>query len=133
MSYPIIEELDCPPVGIRPVAFDLMDEDDDFYVTEDLGDLATNRIVSHWNQIWDSALPMLDQLLEDYKQGATACDLLRDESNTLNVLVMLPDDDYEIDHKFCFDLFIDKKTDRGSIVFGVEFADIEAQSASATF
>ncbi len=131
--FPRIHTLQCAPYGEHKVCFDIMDEDDDFLVTEDLGVIATGRFVENWNAIWNSALPMLDQLLLDYEQGVTVAELFTDSSNTLNVLILLPEDDDPPDTKFRADLFIDKKTRHGSIVFGVGFRDLEAESASATF
>lgn len=110
-----------------------MDEDDELLVTEELGLLASGRFVENWDALWRAAMPMLDQLLLDYEQGATVAELLTDPSNTLNVLTLLPEDDDPLETEFRADLFIDKKTRHGSIVFGVGFCNLVAEAASATF
>ncbi len=128
-----IHTLNCDPYGGHRVCFDIMDEDDDFLVTEDLGLIATGKFVENWEAVWNTALPMLNQLLLDYEQGVTVAELFNDSSNTLNVLILMPEDDDPPETEFRADLFIDKKTRHGSNVFGVGFRDLEAESASATF
>lgn len=109
-----------------------MDEDDDFFVPEELGAVATAKIVDSWTSVWASALPMLENLLVEYQQQTTVAQLLAIPENTLNVMILLPEDEDE-DVEFRFDLNIDKKTEYGSYVFGVIFADLTAEQAEATF
>ena len=130
MEFPTIHNLPCGAAGIQQVAFDLMNEDDDFYVPEALGSVATSMILESWSSVWLSAEPMLEQLLIDYKQGKPVAEMISERFNNVSVLVMPPEDE----EKFRFELFIDAKTERGgSHIFGVEFIELSADSASATF
>lgn len=132
MVFPQTHKLACPPVGVLDVIFDISNDDDDFYVTDASGVFATSEILAGWDSVWSKSLPMLDELLEEYAQETTAGDLLSIPGNTLNVMI-LPLEDDEDDCGFRFDLFINRQTRAGSVVFAVEFTDLEPHSTSAVF
>ena len=132
MKFPIEQSLDCPPFGKHSVAFNRQEDDPKYNLPgmpEKLAASAHEDVVSHWPAVWDAARPKIEQLLTEYEYGKTLQELLSDPKNSLNVFIMVP----EGKERYRLDVFIDIGLKMGSHVFGVEFEELVAKQATATF
>lgn len=105
------------------------DEDDDAYMPPNRVDAARSQVIAGWSLIWSQAFPQIDGLLTEYDYGETFAGLLANPANTLNVLILPPEDDEE----FRLDVYLEVAFPDGSQMFSAEFNELEFVDAVATF
>ncbi|MGJ8640393.1 MAG: hypothetical protein ACSHYA_13485 [Opitutaceae bacterium] len=129
MKFPTQHTLDCPPYGKQIVTVSLMDDDPEFIVADDVAATAHDEVISQWKSVWGATHPKIEKILKEYEYGKTLKELLSDPKNSLNVLIMSPDEE----EAFRLDVFVDVGFKMGSHVFGVEFEELTPLEATATF
>jgi hypothetical protein len=132
MQLPAHHVLDCPPFGMQAVEFHRQEDDPQYNlpgVSEATAALALKEVISNWPTVWNGAKPKFEDLLADYEYEKNLDELLDAPQNSLNVLILVP----ESNERFRLEVFIDVGFELGSHVFGVEFIELSAQDAHATF
>ena len=87
------------------------------------------EVVANWPTVWIAARVKIEELLEEYQYGKDLEELIGAPNNTLHVLIKAP----EGQERFRLDVFIDVGLEMGSHAFGVDFEELNAQEATATF
>lgn len=129
IKFPIQHTLDCPPYGNQIATVSLMDDDPEFIVADEVAAAAHEEVISNWASVWDATRPKIEEILKEYEYGKTLKELLSEPKNSLNILIMPPDEE----EAYRLDVFIDVGFESGSHVFGVEFEEMTPLEATATF
>lgn len=132
MQLPAKVTLDCPPFGMLNVDFGSQEADPEYNlpgVPEEDADRYSDEVVENWPGVWNSASAMIDELLKEYEYGADLQELIQVPTNTINVYIMTPEEE----ERYRLNVYLDVGFENGSHVFGVEFEELEAREASATF
>jgi hypothetical protein len=132
MQLPAHHALDCPPFGMHTVEFHRQEDEPQYNlpgVSEATAALAVKEVIANWPTVWNAAKSKFENLLADYEYEKNLQELLAEPQNSLNVLIVVP----ESNERFRLEVFIDVGFKLGSHVFGVEFIELSAQDAHATF
>jgi hypothetical protein len=132
MQLPTERSLDCAPFGIQTVKFDREEADPEYNLPGVPGDQAAlvyDEVAANWPSVWIAARVKIEELLEEYEYGKDLQELIGDPKNTIHVLVKAP----EGGERYRLDVFLDVGFEMGSHAFGVDFEEMEAQEATATF
>ena len=132
MQLPIERSLDCAPFGMQTVKFDREKALPKYNlpgVPEEQAALVCDEVAANWPSVWIAARVKIEELLEEYEYGKDLQDLIGAPKNTIHVLVKAP----EGGERYRLDVFLDVGLEMGSHAFGVDFEEMKAQEATATF
>ena len=132
MKLPTEPSLDCPPFGMQTVKFDREEADPEYNlpgVPEERAALAYGEVVANWPAVWIAARVKIEELLEEYEYGTDLQELIGAPKNSIHVLIKAP----EGGERYRLDVFLDVGFEMGSHAFGVDFEELKALEATATF
>ncbi len=89
----------------------------------------SEEVIANWPAVWIAARVNIDELLDEYEYGKDLEELIGDPNNSIQVLIMAP----EGGERYRLDVFLNVGFEMGSHVFGVDFEELKAQEATATF
>ena len=132
MQPPTERSLDCAPFGMQTVKFEREEADPKYNlpgVPEGQAALVYDEVAANWPTVWIAARVKIEELLDEYEYGKDLQELIGAPKNTIHVLVKAP----EGGERYRLDVFLDVGLEMGSHAFGVDFEEMEAQEANATF
>lgn len=132
MQLPKECPLECAPYGTHNVKFNREEPDPRYNlpgVPLERAVVFSEEVIANWPAVWIAARVNIDELLDEYEYGKDLEELIGDPNNSIQVLIMAP----EGGERYRLDVFLNVGFEMGSHVFGVDFEELKAQEATATF